>query len=56
MTLYDPPEGWRYGFPKPYNPLPNESVEDTLRRDGYPEKLLGLAKWVRFIGDPPEHP
>lgn len=47
--LYDPPEGWRYGFPKNYAPLPDESIEDTLRRDGYPEKLMHLAKWTRFI-------
>jgi hypothetical protein len=49
-TLYDPPEGWRYGFPKPYKPLPGETVEETLKRDGYPEKMLDLAKWTRFIG------
>lgn len=49
---YDPPEGWRYGFPKAYAPLEGESLEDTLRRDGYPEKLLaqGMADYVRFGG------
>jgi hypothetical protein len=51
VVLYDPPEGWRYGFPKPYRPLDGESVEDTLRRDGYPEKMMNLAKYTRFIGD-----
>jgi len=45
---YDPPEGWRYGFPRKYNPLPGESIEDTLRRDGYPEKLMDVAEWTRF--------
>lgn len=48
--LYDPPEGWKYGFPKEYKPLPGETVADTLRRDGYPEKLMELAPWTRFIG------
>lgn len=52
--LYDPPEGWRYGFPKRYNPLPGESLEETLRRDGYPDGHIkaGLADHCRFIGDP----
>lgn len=35
--FYDPPSGWRYGFPKEYKPLPDEKLVDTLRRDGYPE-------------------
>ena len=50
--IYDPPAGWRYGFPKPYNPLPGESLADTLRRDGYPEYEIknGGATHVRFLG------
>jgi hypothetical protein len=51
MNMYDPPSGWKYGFPKPYNPLPNESIEDTLVRDGYPKHMLELARWTRFWGD-----
>jgi len=52
MTLYDPPSGWKYGFPKEYKPLPGESLEDTLRRDGYPETLMKLGiRHCRFIGD-----
>lgn len=56
-TLYDPPGGWRYGFPKPYKPLPGETVEQTLRRDGYPEVEIsrGMADHCRFIGDFPEN-
>ena len=46
--FYDPPEGWKYGFPKEYKPLPGESIEDTLRRDGYPEHLMKLAGHCRF--------
>ncbi|MER9697683.1 hypothetical protein [Mesorhizobium sp. M0146] len=51
--FYDPPSGWRYGFPKAYNPSnPLEPLEHTLRRDGYPDELLaqGMAKHCRFIG------
>jgi len=57
QLLYDPPSGWLYGFPKPYRPLPGESIEETLRRDGYPEKEIlsikrpdGSLIGVRFIG------
>lgn len=55
MTLlpgmtYDPPEGWRYGFPRQYKPEPGETLEETLLRDGYPRRLIdqGMAKYVRF--------
>lgn len=43
VTYYDPPSGWQYGFPKVYAPLPEESFEETLLRDGYPRHLLDLA-------------
>ena len=51
--LYDPPSGWMYGFPKPYEPLPGETLADTLLRDGYPGALVheGMDKYCRFIGD-----
>lgn len=48
-TLYDPPGGWRHGFPKAYEPVAGETLEDTLIRDGYPEKDAGIgAKHCRF--------
>jgi hypothetical protein len=51
--LYDPPEGWRYGFPKVYKPLRGEKVWQTLLRDGYSVSCikLGMDKYVRFIGE-----
>jgi len=50
IRIYDPPSGWRYGFPKQYLPLENESIEQTLLRDGYPQKEIdwGAHKHVRF--------
>jgi len=50
MTIYDPPAGWRYGFPREYKPLPNETLAQTLLRDGYPQKEIdwGGAEHVRF--------
>jgi dUTP pyrophosphatase len=43
ITMYDPPEGWKYGFPKQYLPKDGETVKDTLIRDGYPEKDAEFA-------------
>ena len=49
-TLYDPPSGWRYGFPKSYNPVEGDTLDQTLVRDGYPEKEAEFgAKHCRFI-------
>ena len=49
--LYDPPSGWRYGFPRPYLPLDGETVAQTLIRDGYPTKDAEFgAKHCRFLG------
>ncbi len=50
VMVYDPPSGWRYGFPKQYLPLENEAIEQTLLRDGYPQKEIdwGGATHVRF--------
>jgi len=49
ITIYDPPAGWKYGFPKQYLPKEGETFRETLLRDGYPEKDLGLAeKYSRF--------
>ena len=56
MLLYDPPDGWRYGFPRPYSPLPGETLEQTLLRDGYPKYEIdrGGSKHVRFLGSKEE--
>ena len=47
--MYDPPAGHRYGFPRRYEPVAGETLEDTLVRDGYPEKEVAMgAKHCRF--------
>ena len=49
--FYDPPSGWRYGFPKEYLPLENETIEETLVRDGYPTSefdIHGKVIYCRF--------
>lgn len=35
--MIDPPDGWRYGFPKPFTPSPGQSIEEWLIQNGYPE-------------------
>lgn len=53
--LYDPPSGWRYGFPKPYKPIEEEPLEQTLIRDGHPAKEAEFgAQHCRFIGEGPK--
>ncbi len=49
--MYDPPAGWRYGFPKLYDPKPGETLAQTLLRDGYPQDEIdnGGAEYVRFF-------
>ena len=51
MTLLvDPPSGWRYGFPKPYDK--EKGLEQMLREVGYPEKDIPLAlNHSRYIGE-----
>lgn len=50
MTLYDPPNGWMHGFPRPYLPLPGETLAQTLLRDGYPQREIdaGGDSYCRF--------
>lgn len=58
MLIIDPPSGWRFGFPRPYNNPNNLPLEDWLRQEGYPEYELewGAAKHCRFwsTADTPE--
>jgi len=51
ITFVDPPEGWRYGFPKPY-PHGNDysKLREWFLSEGYPEKDIELAlkySWYR---------
>lgn len=43
----DPPEGWRYGFPKLYEPMKDGNLDDWLVREGYPRSQIHLALYVR---------
>lgn len=47
MKMYiDPPEGWRYGFPKilPDNIRGNDAVNEWLVSQGYPRHIIDQFK------------
>jgi len=48
--IIDPPSGWQYGFPKIYNKQKNQTIEDWLLQNGYPQELInqGMVKYCRF--------
>ena len=53
MTLLiDPPSGWKYGFPKPYNNPEKKPLEEWLLENGYPQYEIDNhgAKYCRFLG------
>lgn len=51
MLLIDPPSGWKYGFPKPYDNPDNKPLEEWLLENGYPQKEIDNsgAKYCRFL-------
>lgn len=60
--LVDPPEGWRYGFPREFDfkpshaNLPGEEYEQEFqqwfRDHGYPDRLIsqGMLDHCRYLG------
>lgn len=60
-ALVDPPEGWKYGFPKPapegVDPAEfekNENMNKWLVENGYPQALIDLYRGrvrCRIIGE-----
>lgn len=50
MLIIDPPSGWQYGFPRPYDKSSEETIEQWLVSEGYPQKLIdqGMAKYCRY--------
>lgn len=36
----DPPSGWRYGFPKLWDPEVNENFFEWVVAEGYPQKEI----------------
>jgi hypothetical protein len=46
----DPAEGWRYGFPRLYDPAKDGDMTSWLVENGYPETLAHRP--LRFIAAP----
>jgi hypothetical protein len=42
----DPPEGWRYGFPKPYDRKANPDFYAWLVKEGYPQSMIDRYKSI----------
>ena len=41
--MIDPPSGWLYGFPKPYDKKKDGDLKDFFKKNGYPEKDINFA-------------
>ena len=41
--MIDPPSGWKYGFPKPYDKKKDGDLKDFFKKNGYPEKDINFA-------------
>jgi hypothetical protein len=54
MLLIDPPSGWKFGFPKPYDNPENKPIEEWLVNNGYPASEFnkeGKCYYCRFLGE-----
>jgi len=60
MRTIDPPDGWKYGFPKPI-PDDVKNVKKWLVENGYPQKEIDVFKngvfpcWIKIIPDNKEN-
>ena len=52
----DPPSGWRYGFPKIWDPVAEPDLKVWLIQSGYPESEVnfGLQYYRQWVADAPE--
>jgi len=53
VTFVDPPDGWRYGFPKMISPIALYDLSGWLAKNGYPTESLGKhgGMFLRFWND-----
>lgn len=50
VLLIDPPSGWKYGFPRPYDKKDDQTLEEWLVEKGYPQSLIdqGMTRHCRY--------
>ena len=46
--MIDPPEGWRYGFPREYDDARDGPMREFLLKHGYPRKDVDFA--LEYMG------
>lgn len=53
--MIDPPSGWRYGFPRLFDPDKDGNMRDFLVKNGYPETSVDFAlQYIRCWEHNPE--
>lgn len=50
VLIIDPPSGWKYGFPKPYDKKIDQTLEEWLIENSYPRSLIdqNMSKYCRY--------
>jgi len=50
LSMIDPPSGWKYGFPRPFDIKIDQTVEEWLVEKGYPQSLVdqGMTRHCRY--------
>lgn len=54
--IVDPPSGWRYGFPREYNPRNGQTMAEWLVECGYPSEDIEFAMRYMRMWEKNEHP
>lgn len=50
--MVDPPQGWRYGFPRRYDPASDGDMQAWMISKGYPAALAKLGLPCSFTAIP----
>ena len=50
VLLIDPPSGWKYGFPRPFDKKDDQTLGEWLVENGYPQSLIdqGMTRHCRY--------
>ncbi len=50
LLVIDPPSGWKYGFPRPFDKRDDQTLGEWLVENGYPQSLIdqGMTRHCRY--------
>lgn len=50
VLVIDPPSGWKYGFPRPFDKKDDQTLGEWLVENGYPQSLVdqGMTRHCRY--------